>query len=451
MDINDRNIKSTKNWLFLGIISLAVSGLYAILLVSARSPKVQELIPWTDLFKTALTIHVNLSVLVWLISFACVIFSITTKDRYKTIDRIAFILSAIGTLIFTISPFFKSGEALLNNYIPILNNDIFLSGIFLFLLGFSIKTVQILAILLSNIRLLSINSKSIDLTTYTSAIIAFISIICFLLSYIQLSAEGVSSLLDIDHYYELLFWGGGHILQFLYVQIMILCWLLLAKNCDLKVRLSDKIINILLLLNLIIVLPSPLIYVFYDITDFEYEDLFTQQMRYAGGITAIITGTLLLKSFFTKERNPLVNSLKWSIFLFASGGIIAMMISGVNTIIPAHYHGSIVGITLAFMGMTYVILPKLGYGEIKGKMANIQPMLYGGGQFLHIVGFALSGGYGALRKNPVAMESLEGKLSMGLMGAGGGISVIGGLIFIIIVYKSVFTKMESCHINKNQN
>jgi cytochrome c oxidase subunit 1 len=37
------------------------------------------------------------------------------------------------------------------------------------------------------------------------------------------------------------------------------------------------------------------------------------------------------------------------------------MIRGVNVVIPAHYHGSIVGITLAFMGLAYVLLPRLGF------------------------------------------------------------------------------------------
>jgi hypothetical protein len=104
------------------------------------------------------------------------------------------------------------------------------------------------------------------------------------------------------------------------------------------------------------------------------------------------------------------------------GGVLAYMIQGVNVVIPAHYHGSTVGVTLAFMGLAYVLLPQLGFGEVEGGMARWQPYVYGGGQLIHVLGLAWSGGYGVQRKvagAEQALTTLPQKIGMGMMGLGG--------------------------------
>ena len=37
------------------------------------------------------------------------------------------------------------------------------------------------------------------------------------------------------------------------------------------------------------------------------------------------------------------------------------MIAGLDIVIPAHYHGATVGVTIAFMGLIYYLLPRLGF------------------------------------------------------------------------------------------
>ncbi|NOZ37172.1 MAG: cytochrome C oxidase subunit I, partial [Gammaproteobacteria bacterium] len=65
---------------------------------------------------------------------------------------------------------------------------------------------------------------------------------------------------------------------------------------------------------------------------------------------------------------------------------------------------------------------------------------YGTGQLMHIIGLAWSGGYGVQRKTAGAEQGLkqfEQIAGMGLMGLGGLISIIGGIIFLVVVYKSL--------------
>ncbi len=125
--------------------------------------------------------------------------------------------------------------------------------------------------------------------------------------------------------------------------------------------------------------------------------------------------------------------------LFTVGGVLGFMIAGLDIVVPAHYHGSTVGVTLAFMGLTYYLLPRLGFAP-PGRLAIWQPYVYGGGQLLHILGLAWTGGYGVQRKTAGASEGVDrlGEIAgMGTMGLGGLISVIGGLLFLVVAYQSM--------------
>jgi len=94
---------------------------------------------------------------------------------------------------------------------------------------------------------------------------------------------------------------------------------------------------------------------------------------------------------------------------------------------------------MALMGVAYLLMPKLGYPPISGRLVNIQPLVYGAGQVLHISGLALSGALGVQRKTAGAAQGLEGlgaKLTMGVMGIGGLLAVIGGILFVWIMCRA---------------
>ncbi|MDO9460948.1 MAG: cytochrome C oxidase subunit I, partial [Alphaproteobacteria bacterium] len=116
------------------------------------------------------------------------------------------------------------------------------------------------------------------------------------------------------------------------------------------------------------------------------------------------------------------------------------LISGNNVRIPAHYHGCIVGVTLALMGLVYHLLPRLGWRAPAGRLAVLQPALYGAGQLLHIVGLVWSGGYGVQRKvagSEQVLRSGAEVAGMGLMGLGGLVAIAGGMLFIVVVWRAM--------------
>ena len=69
-------------WLWLGIMALLGSGVFSVLLVLSRTPYLQDVFPWIDFFRTALVVHVDLSVLVWFLAFGGVLWSLNSTPRF---------------------------------------------------------------------------------------------------------------------------------------------------------------------------------------------------------------------------------------------------------------------------------------------------------------------------------------------------------------------------------
>jgi hypothetical protein len=56
---------------------------------------------------------------------------------------------------------------------------------------------------------------------------------------------------------------------------------------------------------------------------------------------------------------------------------------------------------------------------------------------MHIVGLTWSGGYNVARKSTDAERGFEQIAGMGLMGFGGLVSIIGGITFLVLMYRSL--------------
>jgi cytochrome c oxidase subunit I len=435
-EINIENPSLTKKWLFLSVFALATSGVFSILLVLSRTPLIQEIIPIKNLFHTALIIHVDLSVLVWMLAIACMLWSSLSNIKYNKICNLFFYLSLAGTLLIIISPFVPNdGKPIINNYIPMLPNAIFIIGLSLFLAG----------ILFSSLYIVLFEVKYqfkdiVHLGSYISSLMVLLSFVCFVLASISLDQIISSRYISLEYYYELLFWGGGHVLQFVYTQIMLIAWMVLATNNTTSSFLQNRVIKFLFILNFIFVAPVIVVYFVYEVNDWEIQNFFTQHMRYLGAIIPFFIGLFISYTLVKYNRrvfSPTSSSLYSSIILFACGGIIGIAIGESNVTIPAHYHGVIVGVTLALMGLVFLYIQILGYNITLKRLAISQPIIYGGGQLLHILGLAWSGGYGAMRKSAETIIDMQIRIGMGLMGLGGLVAIIGGLLFVYIIYNTV--------------
>ena len=427
-------------WLLLGLVSLLGSGIFSVLLVLARTPYVQNFFPWVDFFHTALVVHVDLSVLVWFLAFGGALWSLNSTPRFLGAGRLALLLATLGTLAIAAAPFTGAGEALMSNYIPVLQQTWFLAGLLLFAAGYAVLTLRAMGAI-PPVGPWMEGAAALRFGLNTAAVSAMLALIAFAWSYFTLP-----EFLHGKPYYELLFWGGGHVLQFTYTLLMLVAWLWLASASGASLTLSPRVALIFFGFGLITIFFTPIIYYSYPVTSVEHIKLFTWLMRYGGSLAALPLSLALLHGLWhagkaTGSGQPLRAALIASMILFGAGGAIGFLISGTNVTIPAHYHGNIVGVTLAFMGLTYHLLPRLGFRAPEVKLARLQPWLYGGGQMLHVLGLVISGGYGVQRKVAGAAQALDsvGRVTgMGLMGVGGLISIAGGFLFIYVCYRAIW-------------
>ncbi|HNP35268.1 MAG TPA: cbb3-type cytochrome c oxidase subunit I [Woeseiaceae bacterium] len=432
---------TTRAWLSLSLASLIAAGIFALLLVLARTPFVQEHIPLLDFFHVALVIHVTLSALIWLLSFSAVIWSLGVRDVQPLWDRISFLLAASGTAVIAAAPFLGANQPEMNNYVPVLAHPVFYAGLALFGAGILSYLVRVLygrqpiGHTVDGVTAMRAGSS-------LSALITGVAIIAVIASMTDLPATMAGTV-----YFEFLFWGGGHVIQFSYTLLMMIAWVLLADRSGCRLELSPRLTLVFLIFLALPVITVPFLYLAHDVASAGHRLAFTELMKY-GGLSCLPLGLAVAASFLNAarpvgEQRYLRSALFSSIVLFLAGGILGFMIVGLDIVIPAHYHGATVGVSIAFMGLSYYLLPRLGYGPLPPRLTFWQPLLYGGGQLLHITGLAWTGGYGVQRKTAGAAQALDRTgevLGMGLMGIGGLISVIGGVLFLVIAWRSMWAR-----------
>ena len=426
-------------WLWLGLLALMGSGLFSVLLVLARTPGINRWLPVTDFFRVALVVHVDLSVLVWFVAIIGMLWSLNGSARAAAASWAALGVCAAGALLMSAAAFVQPGSAIMANYIPVLTSPLFQHGLVIFGAGAALKVLRSLWAA-RTIGVAPDGAGALRFGLNASVVSSAVALVALVWS---LAVVPVG--LDGKAYYEILFWGAGHALQFTWTLAMLVAWLGLAQACGARIALSPRVVLGLFALALAGVFITPYAYLAHDVASVEHRALHTWAMRLGGGIAifpvalAVLLAMLRLRGLAAAAR-PLRAALGASMLLFAAGGLIGLLIGGSNVTIPAHYHGCIVGVTLAMMGLVYLLLPQLGYATPQGRLAVAQPLLYGAGQLLHIVGLVWSGGYGVQRKvagSDQVLRSAGEVAGMGLMGLGGAVAIVGGLLFVVVVLRAM--------------
>jgi cytochrome c oxidase subunit 1 len=437
----DARARLATGWLFLGIAALAASGVLAILLVLSRTPMLARAFPVATFFHNALVAHVDLSVLVWFVAFAGALWSLNSTLRLLAVGWAALAACALGAATIAVAPF-AAGTPVMSNYVPVIESPAFLAGLAGFGAGSALLVLRgLVASPLVGVRLDGPGALRFGLNG--AVVAAAVALIALVWSYVALPPG-----LDGKAFWELLFWGPGHVLQFAWTLLLLVAWLVMADAIGLRVPLSSRVVALLFGIGLACVFATPLIYLAWDVTSPEHHRLQTWLMRFGGGlaiapVAAAVGWALFGRSSADAGSRPLFAALVSSMGLFGAGGLIGFAIHGSDVTIPAHYHGCIVGVTIAMMGLVYWVLPRLGFAAPAPRLATWQPYLYGGGQLLHIIGLVWSGGYGVQRKvadGAVVERSFGQVAGMGLMGLGGLVAVVGGLLFVVVVARAIRTR-----------
>lgn len=424
----------TLGWLWLAVFSLVAAGLMAVLLALSRTPFIQNLIDNPALFKVALVVHVDLSALIWFFACAGALWSALGAGPVNHWDRRALIAAWLGTLMVTAAPFVGAAEPLMNNYVPVLRHPWFFLG-----LGACVGGLVIQACRFIHLTAWRPPDSSFTITALLrlamllSAWVFLAAVASVLMSWLLMPQDAYG-----EAFYELLFWGGGHVLQFAYTVMLMAAWLVLAAAAGGSPPVAQRHLRWLFPIAVVPLIVVPWLYTV-PLDQALHVRGFTELMRW-GGLASLPLGLVALASVcrlrpHDAEGRRLAAAAVCSMGLFAAGGVLGFLISGSNTMVPAHYHGSIVAVTLALMGLVYYALPRLGRPITLPRTAHWQSYVYAAGQLMHVAGLAWCGGYGVQRKVAGAAQGLDGlaeTAGMALMGLGGVVSVAGGIMFLVV-------------------
>ena len=205
-----------------------------------------------------------------------------------------------------------------------------------------------------------------------------------------------------------LFWGGGHVLQFAWTLLLLVAWLLLADAIGARVPLSPRVVALLFGIGLArgVRHAAHLSRLRRDVgrapPAADVADALRRRPRDRAGRGRRDLGARPSRRCSSRgsdpEARPLLAALVASIALFGAGGLIGFAIHGSNVTIPAHYHGCIVGVTIALMGVAYWLLPRLGFAAPPPRLATWQAVSLRRRTAAAHRGLLWSGGYGVQRK-----------------------------------------------------
>lgn len=445
----------TRRSMGLAIGSLLVAGCFSLLLIVGRMPVFSTWVSDPLFFKRCLVLHVDLALIVWFFSFAAALYSLLPGDPSShAAYRAGFAFAGCGVLTMIGGTMIPRTAPVLANYVPVIDNPVYVTGVALFFGGLLLCFVNERLF----IRSWEVTrdapafvwepfcvTPDVAAALKTTALAYAVAITTFLVSWAATPRE-----LETRAYYELIFWGGGHVLQVANAAAMLAVWLLLLSSLLKSAVLTPRTARVLFGLLLAPHLMGPLL-TLGGTTGATYRLGFTRLMQFGIAPVVLIILAICLRRLRQAWRSGVISKATFrdprligfaaSAALTITGFLMGSVIRNANTMIPAHYHASIGAVTVAFMAITYLLLKPLGFPLPSARLARLIPWqlcLFGFGQVVFAIGFGLGGMHGLSRKAYGAeqhIRSVGELIGLGVMGVGGLIAVAGGLLFLFIMVR----------------
>jgi len=438
--------KELWGWCVLALLSLGLAGIFALLLAVSRVPHVQDVFPWPlQFFEKGLVIHVVFSFVVWFLSILGALGTIATyrvsagEPKLAGLGPLAVWGSLIAFLLLFVPGFLDRGEPSLNNYVPVIIDPLYYAGLVVFFLSLVVIAIRLAV----NVAARTGAFEPVSQTTLLSGGVFLLSLICFAIAYGDVAGGEVNGA-----YNEELFWGGGHVMQFLNTGLMMAAWYVIGGNAIGRPLVDPRLFRAAIGLLYIATPGLVAIYFVAEPMGFDVRESFTWMQYWMGPPVLIMAGAMIVT---LSQHRDTAGSLPWrdpgfvalilSALVFFFGGFLGIFVDGADTRTPAHYHGVIGGVNTAFMGLFFVFfLPLLDRGLHTGRAILLSIWFYAVGQTFHSLGLFMAGGYGAPRKTAGAdqgIEELGAEIGLYLMGVGAVVAVAGGVMFIWIVARAL--------------
>lgn len=412
-------------WFALALVALGASALLAVALVAARTPFLGL---GGGVFRTALVLHVSLGVVVWFLAVAAGTWTLT-RDRANTVGWGLFALAAISLVALIVSPLLSVAPPVLANYLPVLDSPVFLTG----LVGILIAT--------AGSGLLSLTGgwrRPGDLHGLAArwAVLAVVAAaVVFAIDHERSST--IQRILPVTLDDRL--WGVGHLLQFVHNLLLVGAWLFLGQRYLAAVPTLARLAPWAIAITALATLLGPAISLGYDVGSADHRQAYTDLMRWATWPAPLLVGCGLLFGAWRLRREgrggamPGEGALLASMAIYAVGCLVGATIHGnATTAVPAHYHGTVGAVTLAYLAIAARESGRFGL-RLNNRWLPRLPLFYGLGIGILVAGLAWSGALGIPRKAPHA-ELLQSDpaylIAMGLAGVGGFLALGAVLAFV---------------------
>jgi len=464
-------------------VSLLIAGILGLGVVLTRWQAV-HLLP-VDQFYMALTAHGIDALIFWIIFFeiAILYFASSTLLRSRLATPawawIGFVLMVAGAITTNLAIFQGNSSVMMTSYVPMQAAPHFYMGLILFAVGALIGCFVFFGTLVVA-KQENTYEGSIPLVTFgavTAAVIAVFTIASGAIILIPTFLWSIGYIGHIDAaMYRVVWWGLGHSSQQINVAAHVAVWYLIAGLLFGARPMSEKVSRFAYLLYIFFLQLACAHHILVDPgISSEWKVFNTSYAMYLAVLASMIHGLTVPGSIEVAQRgkgfthgmfewlrkapwsNPVFSGMFISLVVFGFLGGITGVVMGTeqinliihNTIyVPAHFHATVaVGTTLAFMALTYLLIPVLfRRAMILPGLAKLQPYIFGGGMTILIL-FMLGAGTLGVSRRHWDMDFTGAVLSfeysgmaytlMGIGAFGGVIGVVGGAAFLLITVGSL--------------
>lgn len=439
-----------RSWALLGAGSLAVAGVFAFLLAMSRVPGMEKVVRWPmGFFAKGLVIHVVFSLVVWFLVMFALLSTFAAREvagrgdvRWLGLGRVGLALVAMSFPMLFAPAFQDHAVATLNNYVPVIIHPGYYLGLVFLAAGILMPVVR----LFGNVAHRRARLQPLPAAMTAAGVVYCVALLSFAMALRLVWGDEPSRLM-----HEHLFWGGGHLLQFVYALLMLTGWFVLARASLGETIVDPDVFRIAVGLIAVFSLAAIPFYAAFEPFGIRQTEAF-RRVQFVLGFPSLLVafGGLVAVLRYRRTRplpwqDPAFIALVLSPVVFGVGGIMGLVISGSDTRTPAHYHAVIAGVNLACMGLmlTYC-LPRMQRPVPPNVRLRLQVAMFGCGQLLASIGLFLAGGYGAPRKTPSgAVDLVSGAaVGMSLHGVGALIAVIGGILFVASVMRALLSQPD---------
>jgi len=466
------------------VVFLLIGGVGALLLGLTRWPAVHLLN--AEWYYRVLTLHGLNMLIFWILNFEVAVLyfagSVLLNSRLasKAAAWVCFVMMLVGAIMVDVAIMNGKSDVLMTSYVPLKASPWFYLGIILVAVGTLIGVINYFATLYIAKRDRTYEG-SVPLVVFGATAAAIIAVVTLLHGAVVmiptwLWSMGVISEID-PAWYRITWWGLGHMSQQVNVCAMVSIWYLLGTLTVGSVPLNQAVCRGAFVLYILFINVASAHHLLVDPgVGAGWKIWNTSYAMYLAVLASMIHGFTVPASIEVAMRkkgfnrglfgwlaaapwsNPGFSGFFLSLVIFGFGGGITGVVLGTQQInimahntlrIPGHFHVTVVGgTTLAFMALTYYVVPLIFQRDFYAKaLCRIQPYVFGGGITLMALGMSFAGSYGVPRRH-WDVEFTGGQFAtgfdpgahvmLGVMGIGVVIAVIGLLLYILLVVAAVF-------------